>query len=67
LPLLFSLYCPFLIAPSVFSGLSILDCPFCFLSRLLFVGQHIIVNIIVDSTVVYRYDLVSGRIQLVWN
>ena len=31
LPLRFSLDCPFLIAPSVFSGLSILDCPFCFL------------------------------------
>jgi hypothetical protein len=30
LPLQFSLDCPFLIAPSVFSGLSILDCPFSF-------------------------------------
>jgi hypothetical protein len=29
--LLFSLDCPFLIASSVFSVLSILDCPFCFL------------------------------------
>jgi hypothetical protein len=27
----FSLDCPFLIVPSVFSGLSILDCPLCFL------------------------------------
>ena len=31
LPLLFSLDCPFLIVPSAFSGLSILDCPFGFL------------------------------------